>query len=171
MTASWYVMQSKPRKEEFLCDQLLAHDLESYCPLIPVHTVNPRARQTMPYFPGYVFARVDLDRFQLSTLRWLPGALGVVSMEYEPVSVPESLLAAIRLRVDEIGDIGADVMFTGLKMGDHVKIQYGPFAGYEAIFDVRLPGTERVRVLLSLLRGRQMPVELPYNYIELAAQH
>lgn len=166
MNASWYVLQSKPRKEEFLCGQLMLQRLESYCPWIPVHTVNPRARKTMPYFPGYVFVHVDLQHFQWSALRWLPGAVGIVSIDHEPASVPETLLVAIRIRVDEINSAGGDLTFGSLRVGDPVKIKYGPFAGYEAIFDARLAGSERVRVLLSLLRGRQMPVELPSGYIE-----
>jgi transcriptional antiterminator RfaH len=40
-----------------------------------------------------------------------------------------------------------------------VKITSGPFAGYEAIFDLRLKGSDRVRVLLDLLR-RQVSVEI-----------
>jgi transcription antitermination factor NusG len=46
-----------------------------------------------------------------------------------------------------------------------VIIEGGPFEGHEAIF-VRLSGNERVRVLLKLLRGRQMPVELPTGLIQ-----
>ena len=47
-----------------------------------------------------------------------------------------------------------------LHAGDTVTIQDGPFAGYEAIFDTRLSGQDRVRVLLNLLQKRQMPLEL-----------
>ena len=36
------------------------------------------------------------------------------------------------------------------KPGETVMVHSGPFAGYEAIFDVRLPGTERVRILLKI---------------------
>ena len=54
----------------------------------------------------------------------------------------------------------------GLKPGEIVVIQDGPFTGQEAIFDTRISGNERVRVLLSLLRGRQMPLVLPSGQIE-----
>ncbi len=119
----------------------------------------------MPYFPGYVFVHVDLDNCQLSTLQWLPGAIGIVSMDREPAYVPDNLLVAIRRRVDQISRAGGDPWFASVKPGDSMAIQSGPFAGYEAIFDARLPGSDRVRVLLSLLRGRQIPVELPSDYI------
>jgi transcription antitermination factor NusG len=47
-----------------------------------------------------------------------------------------------------------------LKKGDKIRISDGPFAGYEAIFDVRIPGSERVRVLIQMLSDRHLPVEL-----------
>ena len=42
----------------------------------------------------------------------------------------------------------------------------GPFAGHEAIFDVRLPGSERVRVLLKLLSRQQVPLVLPTGQVQ-----
>jgi transcription antitermination factor NusG len=51
-------------------------------------------------------------------------------------------------------------VFDGLHKGDVITIHEGPFAGYEAIFDLRLPGSERVRVLIQLLSKRQVPLEL-----------
>ena len=39
-------------------------------------------------------------------------------------------------------------------------VQDGPFAGYEAIFDGRISGRDRVRVLLNFLQKRQVPLDL-----------
>ncbi len=41
-----------------------------------------------------------------------------------------------------------------------MTITSGPFAGYEAIFDARLSGGERVRVLLTMLNDRHVPAEV-----------
>ncbi len=81
-----------------------------------------------------------------------------------PPAVPDNVIAAIRRRVDEINAAGGE-LFDGLKPGDVVHIQDGPFSGYDAIFDVRLSGEERVRVLLKLLNKQQFPIELPSSYI------
>jgi len=48
----------------------------------------------------------------------------------------------------------------GLKPGDTVVIDSGPFEGYEAILDDHLSGSERVRVLLKMLSSRQVPLEI-----------
>jgi transcription antitermination factor NusG len=53
-----------------------------------------------------------------------------------------------------------------LKQGDPVSISEGPFAGYKAIFDTRLSGSQRVQVLLEVLRDQQLRVELPIRYIQ-----
>ena len=165
MEAPWYVLHSKPRKEDFLLDQLRLSGFESYCPFLRVSTVNPRARKIRPYFPGYVFLQVDLGKNKASSLHWMPGATGFVSFDGIPARVPDGLIPILRQRVDEINASGGE-LFHDLKQGDRVRIVEGPFAGYEAMFDARLPGTERVRVLLNLLQQRrQLPVELEAGQI------
>jgi transcriptional antiterminator RfaH len=159
MVASWYALQSKPNKEDALNEQLLNQGFEVFYPRIRVNPVNPRARKIKPYFPGYLFIRADLEAVGLSTFQWMPFSRGMVVFDQEPAAVPDPLINAIRHRVQQVNDSGGEV-FNGLNTGDEVFIQEGPFAGYEAIFDVRLPGNERVRVLIKLLSQRQMPVEM-----------
>jgi transcriptional antiterminator RfaH len=80
--------------------------------------------------------------------------------------VPDHLVQAIRQRVDQINVAGGEV-FEGLKPGQVVWISDGPFRGYEAIFDARLPGNERVRVLLEFLGNRrQVAVVLEVGQIQ-----
>ena len=165
MTAQWYALHSKPLKEAFLWQQLRLHEIESYYPCLRVQPVNPRARRVRPYFPGYVFGCMDLEHVSLSTLQWLPGSVGIVSFGGMPAPVPEHLISAIRRRVDEINAAGGE-LFAGLKPGDTVTIQAGPFQGYEAIFDARVSGDERVRVLLKLLNHRQLSLEIPGAQIQ-----
>lgn len=159
MSKKWYAIQSKPNKEQALCEQFQSRGIEVFYPQIRVNPVNPRARKTRPYFPGYLFVHVDLDEVGLSVIRWIPFARGVVSFSNEPASVPDNLIEAIRRRVDEVNRAGGELLET-LKPGEPVLIQEGPFAGYEAIFDVRLPGKERVRVLIQLLSQQYIPVEM-----------
>jgi transcriptional antiterminator RfaH len=164
MTPRWYVVRSKPRKEEFLAEQLQIRRIELYNPRIRVQAVNPRARKSKSYFPGYVFVNLDLEKTGTFSMQYIPGAASLVSFGGEAAEVPDGLLHAIQHRVDEINAAGGE-LFEVLKMGKPVMIHSGLFAGYEAIFDARLPGTERVRVLLKLLKNRQMPVDLPAGQV------
>ena len=170
MTAAWYALHSKPNKEEFLCDQLLSHRMDAFCPRLRVKPANPRARKSKPYFPGYVFVKADFGQVNMSALGWMPGATGVVSFDGQPASVPDGLIHAIEHRVDEINLAGGEVL-AKIRPGDAVIIQDGPFAGYEAIFDARLAGLERVRVLLKLLQKRQFPLELSVAQIRQKTRH
>jgi transcriptional antiterminator RfaH len=165
MTAQWYALHSKPMKEALLSEQLCLHQIESYFPCLRVKPVNPRARKVRPYFPGYVFGHVDLEQTNLSILQWMPGSTGIISFDGVPSIVPDSLIIAIRQRVDEINAAGGE-LFEGLRPGDLVMIQEGAFKGYEAIFDARLSGHERVRVLLKLLSRKQIPLELPSSQVQ-----
>ena len=98
-------------------------------------------------------------------MQWMPGAVGFVSYGNQPSMVQDALIHGIKKRVDEINIAGGE-LFHELKQGDLVEIQSGPFAGYEAIFDVRLAGSERVRVLLKLLQGRSTKMEIPAGLLE-----
>ncbi|HEX6303975.1 MAG TPA: transcription termination/antitermination NusG family protein [Anaerolineales bacterium] len=159
MATRWYALRSKPRKEDVLWRQIKAQDYEIFYPRIRVQPVNPRSKKVRPYFPGYMFIRVDLEEVGKSTFNWMPHAIGLVSFGGEPAWVPDNLVHAVRKRVDEINEAGGE-LFEGLQEGDEIRIKEGPFAGYEAIFDARIPGSERVRVLIQMLSDRQVPVEL-----------
>ena len=159
MATHWYAYQSKPNKEEALVEQLRARDIETYYPWIRVNPVNPRARRARAYFPGYVFIRVDLAEIGITAIQFIPFARGLVSFDQEPAIVPDHLLAAIRKRVDDV-NAGGGMEFEGLTEGAPVYIYDGPFQGYEGIFDTRLSGSERVRVLVQLLSKRLVPVEM-----------
>lgn len=166
MPQHWYALRSKPRKEEVVWRQVRMQDIEVYYPRLKVRPVNPRSRKVRPYFPGYMFVQVDIEEIGLSTFQWMPHAMGLVCFGDEPAIVPENLIYAIRKRVDEIAAAGGE-LFDGLNQGDKVMISEGPFSGYEAIFDERVPGSERVRVLLQLLNSqRQVPVELDAGQIQ-----
>ena len=165
MTAQWYALQSKPMKESLLYEQLKLRAIECYYPYIRVQPVNPRARKVRAYFPGYVFGHLDLEETGPTTLQWIPGAIGIVTFDGTPSSVPDSLINGIRRHVDEINAAGGEHL-AGLKPGETVVIRGGPFEGYEAILDARLPGSERVRVLLKLLQARTMNVELPASQVQ-----
>lgn len=166
MDMYWYALRCKPRKEDVVWRQVQNQGLSVFYPRIRVVPVNPRSRKVKPYFPGYMFVQANLEITGKSTFQWMPHTLGLVNFGGEPAIVPENLLHAIRLRVDEINAAGGEV-FEGLKPGDVIKINEGPFKGYEAIFDTRLPGSVRVRVLLELLGShRQVPIIMEAGQIE-----
>jgi transcriptional antiterminator RfaH len=160
----WYAFQSKTRKEQLLCEQLRIRQIDTFFPCINVRPVNPRSRKTKPYFPGYVFGRIDLEEDGRSILDWIPGAIGIVNFGGEPAPVSDHLVDTLQQHLESI-NASACESSQGFQRGDVVAIQGGPFAGYEAIFDTRLPGRERVEVLLKILNASYIRVELPIEQI------
>jgi len=95
----------------------------------------------------------------------MPHTIGLVCFGDEPAIVPENLITEVKKKVEIISGAGG-YLYDGLTSGDKVYISSGLFCGYEAIFDTRIPGTERVRVLLVLLNDhRQMQLELNAGHI------
>jgi transcription antitermination factor NusG len=164
MDTHWYALRSKPNKEAALWGEICARGYDGFFPQLKVQPVNPRSRKIRPYFPGYMFVHVDLSAVGFSALAWLPYSHGLVTFGSEPSPVPEELIHTLQNHLERINALGGEI-FDGLKHGDPVRVDAGPFAGYDAIFDVRVAGSERVRVLLKLIQKRQIPVELPASYI------
>jgi transcription antitermination factor NusG len=165
MNVNWYVLRSKPLRETALWQQAVSQGFEVFYPRIPVPAVNPRSRKVVPYFPGYMFVRVALEQVGRSTFQWMPNAHGLICFDDTPADVPDALVDAIRARVAAIMAAGGELLY-GLKQGDLVTIKSGPFAGYNAIFDARLSGGDRVRVLLALLNDRQVALDLSEAQLE-----
>jgi len=160
MALSWYVLHSKPNREQFLFSQLQHREIETFYPRLRVEPVNPRSRKVRPFFPGYLFIHVDLDKTPISSLTYIPGAQRVVSFDYEPAVVPDDVISVIQNNVERLNRDPKKFQ-RDLKHGDPVIIKGGPFEGYQAIFDTALKGSDRVRLLIKLLHGQQIKVQVP----------
>ena len=161
----WYVLRSKPRKESALQRFARQNGHEVFFPSIPIRPVNPRASRIAPYFPGYLFVHTDLHAVGPATFHWMPYSTGLVQVGGEPGAVPDLVVRGIAARVREIWG-GGDLLPDRFQHGDRVVVRQGAFEGYQALFDARLPGTERVRVLLKMLNDRYVPVEIDLELLE-----
>jgi transcriptional antiterminator RfaH len=94
----------------------------------------------------------------------MPYSLGLVCFGRDIPRVPEELIRAIQRQVSASRMAEPAAVF---RHGDLVMIERGPFAGYKAMFDTSLSGTERVRVLLLLLQRRQLAIDLPLDSLRL----
>jgi transcriptional antiterminator RfaH len=161
--AKWYALRSKPRKERVLHHQVLSRKIECFFPRVKKNPVNPRAAKIDPYFPGYMFVKADI-KHGVSSFQWMPHSLGLVGFDGEPAPIPDIIISALKKRMTEIMDNGG-FFFNQLNPGTQLRIIDGPFRGYEAIFDTRLDGQERVRVLLQLVNHKQIPIRMKVGQI------
>jgi hypothetical protein len=82
----WYVVRSKPRREEYAQGQLLRRGVETFLPRI-LEADGPRCERTVgPLFPGYLFARIDLLS-QYNSVIWAPGVRNFVAFGEVPAPV------------------------------------------------------------------------------------
>ncbi len=162
---SWHVIRSKPNKDSLLFKQLQAHGFETYFPQLNIKPVNPRASKTQPYFPGYLFVKLDLQATGFSLLQWMPYSLGLLRFGGDAALLPDELIHTIQKQLTDSAT--KTLTSPAIQRGQRVTIEHGPFAGYHAIFDTALSGTERARVLLLLLQNRQLAIELPSGYLRL----
>lgn len=161
---NWYALRVKPHKERAVLQRLTSKGIDAYLPMVRVKPKNPRAAKEKPYFPGYMFVEVDLEDTAANTINWMPGTIGLVSFDGNPAAVPAKLITELTERLAHIEAVGG-IEFDGLEAGDRVRIVEGPFAGYEAIFDMRLPGSDRVQVLLAFLSQHPQPLKLDVDDI------
>ena len=165
MAAHWYALRTKPHKEKMVEHALNSVGIDAYLPLVMVNPVNPRSAKYRPFFPNYLFIHADVEQIGINTINWMHGVHYLVTVGDLPAIVPDKLVRQLQDRLHVIEkDGGLDL--SNLHHGDVVRIKSGPLAGYEAIFDMRISGKERVQVLLSFLSQHPQRVQLDLNQIE-----
>lgn len=157
----WYVVRSKPRREEYAQDQLLRRGVETFLPRI-LETSGSRLEPTIgPLFPGYLFARVDLLR-QYNSVIWAPGVRSFVAFGEVPVAMDPAVVGFLRERCGAEGVVRVVRTF---RDGDLVRIVRGPLSGLIGVVQGQVSGQARVRILMELLR-RRTQVNVPVQLVE-----
>src|SRR5688572_28433755 len=97
------------------------------------------------------------------------GTIGIVAYGGESAYVGDALLHTLQEQVVEISDSmnGYVERFDAVV---EVAINEGRYAGYDAMFDCRVSGHDRVRVLLELLKGHQIRLELSSRQLQSLTQ-
>jgi len=150
VATAWYVLRSKPFKEEFLWGQMLAHQIEVFYPAIQAAAFSAHARKTKPYFPGHLFIHLDLEHIQSDFLNQVPGSLGLIVLNQRPLRLPDYMIGAIRLRLECVNR--ETVRRTADRQPVRAPSILEDAADCIAIFDNCGSGVERVRTLVKLLR-------------------
>ena len=157
---TWRAIYTKPRKERQVEAWLQERGVETYLPTIRRRRRRRDRPEHVVYFNCYLFACIDFDQVPLSSIQWMPGICRVVSAGDQPIAVPAEVVDLIRLRLEQIDEIG----FPGLRAGDRVRIATGPFRDLEAVFERALPSADRVSILLRVL-GQLSAIEIDRSAI------
>jgi transcriptional antiterminator RfaH len=142
----WLTLYTKPFKESQVRDLLSSRGIEVYLPEVTVQQRSGRKKK--PFFPHYLFARLDPTSGLMTDVRWTPGLRYIVRAGKRPVRVPDDVVEHIRHRLSKMEVVRPGDRF---KEGDVVRIAHGPLEGLEAVFDRHLSAEGRVQILLQLM--------------------
>ncbi len=162
----WYVIQTKPKKEEEAKSYLSTKGVEIFHPLMENFLLrNGRMNKELkPLFPNYIFGKFDLDQ-NYPLVRWARGVKKVLGFGEYPTPVSEKVVEMIRTRADTQGIVRLRYHF---QANDLIRIKAGPLKDLLGIFEGWISDSERVRILLNLV-GYQPAVEMHYSMIEKVA--
>ena len=107
--------------------------------------------------PGYVLVKMIMTDESWHLIRNVRGATGFVGSDGKAVPLTEQ----------EIYDLGVErrEIVVGYQLGDEVRVNDGPLAGFNGIVDELEPDKNRVRVVVSMF-GRETPVDLELDQVE-----
>jgi len=159
----WFVVRSKPRKEECAVRHLNRRGVEVFFPRIlePVGFGNDWT--TVPLFPGYLFVEIVLHN-DFHQIIWTPGVKGFVAFGEVPTAIQSRVVHFLQQEAGVDGVIRPTRRF---HKGDRVRIKRGPFTGLIGIIEKPCPENGRIRVLMDFLR-QGTAVEVPVTAIGLA---
>lgn len=153
----WYAVHTLPRREFGARTQLEA---QSYTIFLPCHLRTVRHARKLktinaPFFPRYLFVRLDLSRDRWRSINGTFGVAGIIMEGELPMPVPVGIVEALQERLQPDAPSGLD---DPLGIGQRVEVVVGPFASLAGELE-GFDGNARVRVLLQLM-GSWTPVSL-----------
>jgi transcription elongation factor/antiterminator RfaH len=157
----WYVVYTKPHKEESAQFNLRLKGLEVFFPRLLLPQPIQRRRQIVPLFPNYIFVRLQLSE-EYHYVVWSPGVRRFVSFNDAPAAMDELVLKYLMQQANPAGVIAAR---SNLKAGQEIRITGGPFDGLAGIIQEPPDARGRVKILMELL-SRRVQVEVPIHFVK-----
>jgi len=157
----WYVIYSKPHKEEQVRLHLGLKGIESFFPRLQLPGSSANKKGIAALFPNYLFVRIHLAS-EAQHVIWSPGVKRIVSFGETPIPLEEGIIHFLKERADSEGIIRAR---SKLAAGQQVEISGGPFNGFIGIIENPPNAQGRVKILLKLL-SRQISVKLGVEFIK-----
>jgi len=126
----WLAAYTRSRHESHVADQLNVKGVES---LLPTYERLSRwsdriRRSRAPLFPCYVFVHVSNEE-RVPVLQTM-GVVNIVSVAGKPASLGEEEIERMRACIAHAGMVEPHPF---LKVGQRVRVQHGPFTGWEGV--------------------------------------
>ncbi len=156
----WFVVSSKPHREEFAQFNLKSKGLETFLPRLMLPRFSYKSKRIVPLFPNYLFVHINLGT-DYDQVRWAPGVKSFVNFGGSPIPLQDNIAENLMRQADREGIIRAH---SDLKIGQEVQIRGGPFDGVVGVIQRTPDAKGRVRLLMKLL-SRHIAAEFPVHLI------
>jgi len=154
---NWYVIRTKAGDEARAKTNLFNQEIEIFLPLFKSHYLRggKMVRVIKPLFPNYLFARLDPE-LHYARVKWTRGVSRILGNREGPVPISGVVVQTIRSRLGEDNLVELE---EEMKEGDVVQVTSGPLKDLLGVFQKRMSGKDRVRILLNLI-GVDVPVQI-----------
>jgi transcriptional antiterminator RfaH len=157
----WYVIYSKPQKEDYAKFNLRSKGLEVFFPRLLLPESSKRRKRVVPLFPNYLFVRLEIFSSEYQCAIWSPGVSHIVSFNGSPASIDEK---SVKFLIAQTNSEGIIVARSDLRVGQQVRFCRGAFDGLIGLIQNVPDGKGRVGVLLKLL-SRDIKMEVPLDVV------
>jgi len=147
----WYAIHTHPQQELRAEVNLNLFSIQTFYPQIhKKHGDEAHSSAAEPLFPGYLFARFNLQA-SLHNITFTRGVHNVVHFGNRASVVDDDVIAIIQSRLEEDNFIRLE---KAPAIGDTVEITSGPFANFTGIFSEEFSGAQRIVILHEALNYR-----------------
>ncbi len=148
---NWWLVSTKPQKEEYAENNLNNQGYETYRPLAKRLRKRRGVEKTVieSLFPRYIFIHLDQLNDNWAPIRSTFGVTGIIRFGNKPAKVPDRVIEILKREGDLLAEKAIDL--DRYKQGDAVIVdQEGAFKGMEGIFQ-QYDAEQRTIVLLNIL--------------------
>lgn len=156
---TWYALQHKPAQGDRALNHLQNQDIACFYPKITVEKIRAgkRTKKLEPLFPGYLFVNLEQTDPMWAKLRSTRGVLRIVGFANKPAPISDDVIQHVKASLESVAEQG------GIKPGQAVQLNEGPFEGINAIFQA-YDGEARAIVLINFMQ-KQQRVKVPVSAI------
>jgi len=145
MANYWYTLFTKPRAEYRVLTAMKQRGIEAYLPQLQT---SPGTWD--PFFPCYLFVRMDLEQMAPQQWQWTPGLRSIVAFDGQPVPVQDQAIQLIQHKLAKMVAANSRPALP-FQAGEVVRITKGPLRNVLAVFDKATTSSQRVQILLEFL--------------------
>ncbi len=145
----WYLLQTKFRQERKAAQELEQQNIIVFLPLYRFEKIikGVRVIKEEPLFPRYLFARLNFENTNWTSVRSTRGISNFVAFANGPAIVDQAIINELR----QIDLLPKEAYF---KIGEKVRIASGALKGLNGIYQT-VHGSSRSYILLEFMQQNQ----------------